>query len=295
MTGSGAPSPRPFRFGVVLISEGCSRSEWVDRSRRAEDLGYDVVSAPDHLNLASPFPSVVLTAEATSRVQVGTYVLNAPFHNPAILARDIRTLDDFVDGRLEVGLGTGYVEWEFERSGIPFGTPGSRVDRLAAVVAELDAPADPPDPGKARPRMLLGGHGDRVLRLAAQRAEVVSFVGARYRAEHGRMVIATRDEMRERVAFTRAAAGAHATDLELNILSKATVLTEDPAGAVPALRRFGPHLDDGQILAAPTISVGTAAQIAEDLHRTREELGISYITVMQPAMEAFGEVIGQLT
>jgi probable F420-dependent oxidoreductase len=279
--------PRPFRFGVCLISEGCSRADWVSKCRRAEDLGFDVVSSPDHLNLTSPFPSVMLTAEATSRVQVGTYVLNASFHNPVLLARDLRTLDDFVDGRLEVGIGTGYVEWEFDRSGIPFGTPGRRVDRLETLVTELDE-------GKLRPRMLVGGHGDRVLRLAARHAEIVSFVGASYRAEYGRMAIATFDEMRERVAFTRAAAGANAADLELNILSKTTVITSDPAAAVPPLRRFGPHLPDEQILAAPTISVGTVAQIAEDLHRTREELGISYITVMEAALEPFGQVIAAL-
>jgi probable F420-dependent oxidoreductase len=288
-------SLRPFRFGVVLISEGCSRADWMAKARRAEDLGYDVVSAPDHLNLTSPFPSVMLTAEATRRVQVGTYVLNASFHNPALLARDLRTLDDFVDGRLEVGLGTGYVEWEFERSAIPFGSPGSRVDQLDAVVRELDAPPEDPDQaGKARPRMLVGGHGDRVLRLAANRAEVVSLVGAQYRAEYGRMVIATAEQMRERVAYTRAAAGTRAAELEFNILSKATVLTEDRAAAVPPLRRFGPCLDDEQILAAPTISVGTATQIAEELQRDREVLGISYITVMEPALENFGKVIAEL-
>lgn len=291
-----SPSPRPFRFGVVLISEGCSRADWVDKCRRAEDLGYDVVAAPDHLNLTSPFPSVMLAAEATTRrVQVGTYVLNAAFHNPALLARDVSTLDRFVDGRLEVGVGTGYVEWEFERTAIPFGSPGSRVDRLETVVRELDRPpADPERAGEDRPRMLVGGHGDRVLRLAAERADVVSFIAAQYRAEYGRMVIATAEQMRERVAFTRAAAGPRAAELEFNILSKATVLTEDRAAAVPALRRFGPHLADEQILAAPTISVGAVTQIAEELQCNRELLGISYVTVMEPALENFGKVIAAL-
>jgi probable F420-dependent oxidoreductase len=289
------PPVRPFRFGVVLISEGCTRAEWAAKCRRAEDLGYDVVAAPDHLNLTSPFPSVVLAAESTARVGVGTYVLNASFHNPVLLARDVATLDQFVDGRLEVGLGTGYVEWEFERTGVGFGTPGSRVDRLETAVRELERPRDDLDrPGAKRPRLLLGGHGDRVLRLAARHADVVSFVGARFRAEHGRMVIATAEQMRERVAFTRAAAGARAGELELNILSKATVLTRDRAGAVPALRRFGPHLSDEQILDAPTISVGTADRIADELRRDREQLGISYITVMEQAMEPFGEVIAEL-
>ena len=131
---------RPFRFGVVLISEGCSREAWVAKSRRAEDLGYDVISAPDHLNLTSPFPSVVLTAENTTRPRVGTYVLNTAFHNHTLLARDLATLDQFTGGRLEIGLGTGYVEWEFTSTGVPFGSPGARVDRLESAVAMVIRP-----------------------------------------------------------------------------------------------------------------------------------------------------------
>ena len=291
-------SSRPFRFGVVLISEGCSRDEWVNKCRRAEALGYDVILAPDHLNLTSPFPSVVLAAEATQRPRVGTYVLNAGFHNSTLLARDIATLDQFVDGRLEVGLGTGYVEWEFTRAGLPFGTPGSRVDRLESAVAELDRLLADPEHAKPaqspRPPLLVGGHGDRVLRLAARNAEIVSFVGAQFRAKHGRMVVATADEMVERVRFVREAAGQRADELEFNVLSKATVITDNPLSAVDQLRRFGPELDDRTLLDVPVIGVGTPRQIAEKLHRNRDVYGISYTTVMEQSMEAFGQVINVL-
>jgi len=291
-------SERPFRFGVVLISEGCSRSEWVNKCRRAEDLGYDVILAPDHLNLTSPFPSVVLAAEATQRPRVGTYVLNASFHNSALLARDIATLDQFVEGRLEVGLGTGYVEWEHTRAGVPFGSPGSRVDRLAETVTRLDQLLTDPDHAKPaqspRPPLMVGGHGDRVLRLAARQAEIVSFVGAQFQARHGRMVVATAEQMAERVAFVRQAAGQRADQLEFNLLSKATIITAHPASAVDQLRRFGPELDDQQLLDIPVVGVGTVRQIAEKLHRTREVYGISYTTVNEQWMDAFGQVINVL-
>ncbi|SFP84603.1 TIGR03621 family F420-dependent LLM class oxidoreductase [Amycolatopsis rubida] len=291
MTGSS----RPLRFGVVLISEGCSRAEWVDRCRRAEHLGYDVISAPDHLNLTSPFPSVVLAAEATQRPRVGTYVLNASFHNPALLARDVCTTDQFVDGRLEVGLGTGYVGAEFRETGIPFGTAARRVDRLDRTVAELDRllrdPAHAKSVQQPRPPLLIGGHGDRVLTMAARRAEIVSFIGAEFRPEHGRMVVADHGAMAERTSFVRRAAAQRAEDAEFNVLCKATLLTNNRRAGAESLRHYGPQLSVDQLLEVPTLLIGTAQQIAEQVREHREVLGISYFTVLEQSMEAFGDVI----
>jgi probable F420-dependent oxidoreductase len=267
----------------------------VDRCRRAEQLGYDVISTPDHLNLTSPFPSVVLAAEATQRPRVGTYVLNASFHNPALLARDICTVDQFVEGRFEAGLGTGYVDAEFRATGIPFGTAGSRVDRLDHTVAELDRlirdPAHAKSVQQPRPPLLIGGHGDRVLTMAARHAEVVSFTGAAFRPEYGRMVVADHAEMVERTSFVRRTAARRAADVEFNVLCKATLLTNDRRAGAESLRHYGPDLSVDQLLAVPTLLVGTARQIAEQVREHREVLGISYFTVLEQSMEAFGDVI----
>ncbi len=281
---------KDFRFGVVLISEGCSRTEWVAKCRRAEDLGYDVISAPDHLNLTSPFPSVQLAAEVTERPRIGTYVLNACFHNPVLLGRDLRTLDDFLDGRLEVGVGTGYVEGEFAEAGIEFGSPGSRVDRLDRALDEIHAAFRE----RHRPPLLVGGHGNRVLGIAARKAEIVSFVGAKFQPKYGRMTIATAQQMLERVSYVREAAGDRASTLEFNLLSKATVLTGDRHTGVESLRRYGPELSTEELLEAPTLFVGTAAHIAEQVHELRDTYGISYVTVLEHALEPFGEVIEHL-
>lgn len=278
---------RAFRFGVVLISEGCSRAEWVAKCRRAEELGYDIVCASDHVNLPSPFPAAQLAAEVTTRPRIGTYVLNACFHNPVLLARDLSTLDAFTEDRLEIGLGTGYQEHEFERTGIDFGTPGSRVDRMIAALDEVEDAFK----GRHRPPLLVGGHGDRVLRTAARRCDIVSFVGAKFQAEYGRMTVATAEQMQERVRYVRDAAGERADDLEFNLLSKATLLTEDRAAGAEDLRRYGPDLTADQLLRAPTLFVGTAAHVAEQVHELRDVYGISYLTMLEHAMEPFGEVI----
>ncbi|KAB8190963.1 TIGR03621 family F420-dependent LLM class oxidoreductase [Nonomuraea phyllanthi] len=276
------------RFGVVLISERSSKEEWLARCRRADALGYDVIAVPDHLNLLSPFPTALLAAEASERATIGTYVLNASFHRPALLAREVTTTVALIGERLELGLGTGYVESEFAAAGLPFDAP-TRIDRLAGLVAELDRLLD-----HKGPPLLIGGHGDRVLGLAARRAEIVSFTGAPYRPEYGRTALVTAGALLRRVEHVRAAAGERAPRLELNVLSKATVLTGDRRAGVAGLRRYAPDLTVDELLEVPTLFVGTPAQIAEQVRQNEERFGFSYITVMDSAMEDFGKVIEHL-
>ncbi|MYR59881.1 TIGR03621 family F420-dependent LLM class oxidoreductase, partial [Streptomyces sp. SID625] len=168
--------PRPFRFGVNLL-DPASAGEWRAKCRRAEELGYDVILVPDHLGWVAPFPALVAAAEATERPRLGTFVLNAGFSNPALLAREVATTDALTDGRLELGLGTGYVREEHERAGLPWGTPGERVTHLRRTVEELDRLLGSPDhrPRAAQqPRvpLLIGANGDRMLRLAAEHADI---------------------------------------------------------------------------------------------------------------------------
>src|SRR5689334_3204339 len=130
-------SSRPFRFGVNLLAPA-PLEEWRAKCRRAEELGYDVILVPDHLGMPAPFPALVAAAAATERPRLGTFVLNAGFWNPALLAREVATTDALTGGRLELGLGTGYVEAEHETAGLPWGSPGERVDHLRHTVEELD-------------------------------------------------------------------------------------------------------------------------------------------------------------
>ncbi|MBG0813177.1 TIGR03621 family F420-dependent LLM class oxidoreductase [Planomonospora sp. ID82291] len=274
------------RFGVVLIAEEASGEAWAARCRRAEALGYDVIAVPDHLNLLAPFPAALLAAEATERVTIGTYVLNASFHRHALLAREVRTTVALIGDRLELGLGAGYVAAEFAAAGLPF-DPAVRAARLEELVDGLKARL-----GDGGPPLMVGGHGDRVLRLAARRADVVSFTGAPFRPEYGRTALVTADELLRRVEYVRSAAGERRP--ELNVLSKATVLTRDRRAGVEGLRRYAPDLTTEELLEAPALFVGTPAQIAEQVRRNEERFGFSYVTVPDSAMEDFGKVIERL-
>jgi alkanesulfonate monooxygenase SsuD/methylene tetrahydromethanopterin reductase-like flavin-dependent oxidoreductase (luciferase family) len=76
------PHRRAFRFGVVLRS-AASRREWMEKCRKAEDLGYDTIAVIDHLGAPAPFPALMLAAEVTTqRARLGTYVLNAKLLQP---------------------------------------------------------------------------------------------------------------------------------------------------------------------------------------------------------------------
>ncbi|MFF8279058.1 TIGR03621 family F420-dependent LLM class oxidoreductase [Streptomyces lateritius] len=281
----------PFRFAVNMLRPGTGE-EWRERCRRAEELGYDVILVPDHLGMPAPFPALVAAAEATTRPRVGTFVLNAGFWNPTLLGREVTTTDALTGGRLELGLGTGYVREEHERAGIEFLPPGARVDHLRRTVEELDRVLAAE--GSPRPPLLIGGNGDRVLRLAARHADVMAFAGGR--TEGGRVTVLAPKEMDERVAAYRRfeKEAGRAAPAELNLLLQRVVVTDDRAAATADFRPYVPHLSEEEVRELPLLAVGGVREIADRLRERRERYGFSYLTVLDDAMEAFGPVIEEL-
>ena len=120
---------KDFRFGMSLRFIK-SRTALVEKVKRAEDVGFDVLCVPDHIGAAAPFPTLTAAAMVTTRLRLSMYVLNAAFYKPALLSRDLLDLDKLSDGRLEIGLGTGYVREEFEAAELPYPSAGARVDYL---------------------------------------------------------------------------------------------------------------------------------------------------------------------
>ncbi|MFI6488976.1 LLM class F420-dependent oxidoreductase [Streptomyces sp. NPDC050564] len=301
--------PRPFRFGVNLLSPAAADA-WRAKCRRAEELGYDVITVADHLGMPAPFPSLVAAAEATERPRLGTFVLNTGFWNPTLLAREVATTDALTGGRLELGLGTGYVQAEHETAGLPWGSPRERVDHLLCTVEELDrllgsealphsrphssgGTAMPQAVQKPRVPLLIGANGDRMLRLTAEHADIAAFTGART-VEGGTLAPLTDGELDERVALFREAAAGRKEPAELNLLIQIVTVTDDRAAAVqPWLPRI-PHLTEQQVLELPIVLVGTLEQIIEQVRAQRERYGFSYLTVLEPNMEAFAPVVEAL-
>ncbi|MCR6489458.1 TIGR03621 family F420-dependent LLM class oxidoreductase [Amycolatopsis sp. OK19-0408] len=278
---------RPFRFGVALYVPG-SRAEWVDKCRKAEDLGYDVVGVVDHLGRVAPIPALLLAAEATERIRLNTYVLNASFHNPVLLARDLAALDEFTGGRVEIGIGAGYVRAEFEAAGIDWGTPGRRFGRVVDVVTEIErAFTDRP-----RPPLLLGGRGDRMLTFAAAHADTIALTGTAPGAAEGRLALAGADALAERAGFVKRVLDGR--DTELNLMVHFVRITDDRRTALEAAHRLVPHLGVEELGSLATVLVGSVDAAAEQLRRTRETLGTSYFTVLEDDLERLAPVIEKL-
>ncbi|WP_280498831.1 LLM class F420-dependent oxidoreductase [Nocardia cyriacigeorgica] len=285
---------REFRFGVNMVVPE-SRQAWVAKCRRAEAQGYDVVGVADHLGLPAPFPTIVLAAEATERVRLNTFVLNTPFYNPVLLAREVAGVDQFTDGRVELGLGAGYVQAEFEAAGIPFGTGGQRVAHLENTVATLrklfaDSEYQPRPVQPGGPPLLIAGWGDRLLKLAATQADIVGLTGAAS-GGGGALTLAGVEATTERVRYVRELLGERGDGVELNILVQAVV---PPSERAALQDEYGHVLPGDAPDELPTLLFGTPAEMAQRLRERREQYGISYITVLEPYMDAFAPVIEQL-
>jgi probable F420-dependent oxidoreductase len=269
---------KDFRFGVGLLPKD-SRSAWQEAARRAEGLGFDVINVPDHLGAPAPFPALMSAAEVTT-VRLGTFVLNAGFYKPALLARDVEALDVLSDGRFELGLGTGYVREEFEAAELPFPSAGRRVDYLEHMTAYMQKHVNSVP-------ILIAGSGDRVLTIAAQRAHIIGIAA-------GRRASAATDPVGERVDFVRRAAGDRFDDLELNL---AIIGVPRDGSGVPNLslaRRYSPDLSEDELRKLPGVLTGTPRDIADTLRRHRDTYGLTYFTVQEHHAESFSKVIAEL-
>ncbi|MET7997476.1 TIGR03621 family F420-dependent LLM class oxidoreductase [Amycolatopsis sp. NPDC005232] len=277
---------QPFRFGVSLLNVG-SRTDWRARAREVQDRGYDVLQVPDHLGMPSPFPALVAAADVTS-IRLGTYVLNAGILSPAYLARDVADVQRLTDGRLELGLGTGYMPNEFEAVGVPMGSGGERIRRLESTLKatrELLAA----ETGTAVPPIMLSGSGDRMVALGGREADIFSFsIMAGVTAG-----TAPEDAFAHRVQVLRDAAGDRFGDIELNLFVAAVgdSVEELDLGII----RQASGLPDEQLTQLPGVLVGSPREIAERLERYRETFGTTYISVLEPHLAAFAEVIKHLS
>jgi probable F420-dependent oxidoreductase len=269
---------KDFRFGLSMRFFR-SRSALVDKVKRAEDLGYDILCVPDHLGAAAPCPTLTAVAMVTTRIRLSMYVLNAAFYKPALLSRDLQALDLLSDGRLEIGLGTGYVREEFEAAELPYPSAGARVDYLEHLTNYLKEhhPTTP---------ILIAGNGDRVLTLAACHADIIGLTGARVRD--------VEDPLAERIAFVRNAAGGRFDPLELNMVITAMPPEGETAPDLRMTRQYSPGLPDEQLLSMPSVLSGSPREMADTLSALREKYGLTSFTVQDNNLDPFAKVIAEL-
>lgn len=307
---------KPFRFGVS--SRGAlSRSEWSQKARKAEDLGYSTFLVADHLaEMFSPIPALVAAADSTTTLRVGTLVVNNDLRHPVLLARETAAIDLLTDGRFELGIGAGHMQSEYDEAGLVFDQGATRIDRLAESVAILKAlwtgeqvtvlgqhyavrghriyPVPVQRPG---PPLLIGGNGRRLLSLAAREADIVGLSGIVHR-KGGREVDLTsftNEAAEERVAWIKEEAGERFEGLELNALVQEVVIAPNREHAVTQLMPKLPGLTAEQIAATPFLLIGTSDDIVDQLLARRKRVGISYYVVFERSMHDLAPVVARLS
>lgn len=305
---------RSFRFGVSIWGSA-SRLEWREKAQRAEAAGFDTLLIADHLidGMFSSLAALVAAAEATERLRVGTLVLNNDFRHPVLLARDAAVVDVLTDGRLELGLGAGHMQHEYERAGLPFDPPGVRVARMtesAEIIRRMlsgevvtfhgahyrvERQRCYPVPAGHVP-LLVGGNGRRVLGCAARWADIVSFTG--FSQVEGAPAVNpthfTDDGLAAQIEWVQAAAPERFDDLELSTLVQGVTITDDRRAAAEEVQPLLPAVTADDILSSPYSLIGTPGQIADQLRERRDRLGVTYITVFEKDLDAMATVIGLL-
>lgn len=309
---------RPFRFGTTSAAMA-TRRQWRDTVAEIADLGFDVLSVMDHLGApGGVWVPLAVAHEVAPDLRLATMVLNNDLWNPAVLAREAISCDVLTDGRLELGVGAGWSVTDYQASGIARRPPSVRIARLAETIEILTAAfsgvriehagehytidGGKPWPRPAQPHLplMIGGGSQRVLSLAAERADIVSIhrnmqhstsdSWSREYAYHGEFP----DSMSRKVHWVKEHAGDRFGSIELHALILKAVVTDDAEAAVSRVAaEVG--VPEEHVRSSPHFAIGTPKAIAENLRARRESWGISYWT-LAPGNDvaAFGQVVSQL-
>ncbi|HEY0698633.1 MAG TPA: TIGR03621 family F420-dependent LLM class oxidoreductase, partial [Micromonospora sp.] len=294
---------QPFRFTASMPALDRPIARWRDDIRRIEDLGFSSVSVSDHFAngwAMDPLVAMTVAAEATSRLRVLGMVFCNDFRHPVLLHKALANLDVFSGGRVEIGLGAGWLRDDHDAAGIPFDPPGVRVDRLAEAV-EIISGLFGPDPvtvtgrhyritklaglprpvQRPRPPILIGGGSRRILELAGRSADIVG-INPRLAPDVDPLAAVAEmspQRMARKVAWAREAARAAGRDpgtLEFQL--RMFDVRVSHRGIEHRSTSSHAALASPEALASsPSVLHGDVAECVDKLLALRERYGINYL------------------
>lgn len=317
---------KPFRFGVQAYSAD-SPDEWRELAKKVETFGFSCFHLADHYigdgpaltaanhplqNLAA-IPALAVAAEATESIRVGCRVFCCDYHQPAVLAKEVATIDWFSGGRLELGLGAGWVESEYDAMGIPMERPGIRIDRmtetldlirqhysgdqieLAGAHVQASGFSGAPTTG-GMPPIMIGGGSQRILGIAGREADIVSINFDNSAGKIGPKGVGsgTIDGTAQKIEWIQAGAGERFDDLEIEIAAYFTVVTDHTEIVQEEFAKlFG--LEASEIANHPHCLIGPVGELIEKIQQRREELGINYVTFSGAVIDDVAPIIDALS
>jgi probable F420-dependent oxidoreductase len=309
---------RPFTF-IADALDAEDAQTLTERARHAESIGVTTFAVPDHLvPMPAPIPYLSTVAAVTERLRLTAFVHNNDLRHPAVLAKDLATLDRYSGGRLDVAIGAGWNKPEYDAIGLPFDPVGTRVARLAEAVTVLkgcfrDGPfsfngehytiteydAYPKPVQKPHPPIFIGGGGRRTLTLAGREANIVGLAPRILREQRADPHSITWAATEEKLAWVREAAGERFGELEFNVYPSQwpITLTDDLHGearkVIDRMRdRTGIELSEDEVIASPHIFIGSIERFVEKFQELRARLGIS--SFMVGSLDELGPVVERL-
>lgn len=289
----------PFRFGIV--SGGApSREAWIALARRAEELGYSSLLMPDRIGTPlACIAALTVAAEATTTLRIGSHVFANDYRHPVMLAREAATLDLLSGGRLELGLGAGVGQPDYQQMGLTFESAGTRVGRVEEALHIIkqffteevvnfsgkyytvtDLRGMPKPAQKPHPPIFIGSAGKRMLSMAAREADYIEPAVMASRLGHS----VAEPTLEEKIEWIRDAAGDRFEQLELCQTTFSIVITDSQSLNMAAL--------------PPWLSTQkqemTMEQAVAHLQERRERYGFSYLQISAGQMENFAPVVARL-
>ena len=301
------------RFGVVLPTRHFPDTRVF--AERAEAAGYDAVAVEDHFFMRSPmeapedprlecFTTLAAVAMVTRRVALTQLVACNAFRHPALTAKIATTLDHVSGGRLELGLGAGWFREEYEALGLDYPPPRVRIAQMREalqIVKRLwrepvteyvgehyrlrGVYAEPKPLQTPRPRIMLGGSGPALLRVAGEEADILNMIpptGGRLGAlDLADVMKFDAAEFRRRADAMRAHARAAGRDPAAITLSQFVFVTLGPdrPTADAMLAGMAQAMGLADVTGAresPSVLVGDAEGCREEIRRRVQELGVGY-------------------
>jgi probable F420-dependent oxidoreductase len=309
-------SNRNFRFGVIVPKAG-SGKELTELARKAEGSGYSSLFVPDHFIDHDLAPTVALAhvAAVTDTLRIGPLVLGNDYKHPVVLAREAATLDLLSAGRLELGIGAGWMTADYEKAGLPLDRASVRIARLAESIAVLkglfaDGPftfhgehyrvteldGQPKPVQRPFPPFLIGGGAPKILGLAAREAQIVG-INANLRSGVGEgrdaMESLTPGATDQKLDWLKRAAQGRFDELEIQTLVGFVHVDRNGMRIIEMMAEsFGISADDARMI--PVTLVGTPDEIVDVLERRRDRWQMSYVVVPSEAVDAFAPVVERL-
>jgi probable F420-dependent oxidoreductase len=306
---------RPFRFAVVATT-ATSKDEWRTTCHRVEDAGCSTLLISDHFgDQLAVVPALAAALDASSTLRVGAHVACNDFRHPVVFAKELATLDVFSNGRIDWGMGAGWLRSEYEQVGLAFDPPGVRVDRMREAIAVMkglfadepltfegayyrvrDLDGRPKPVQRPHPPLLIGAQGKRMLSFASREADVIGVAPSLSCRQLGEIPArhSVEESVDEQLRWVRGAAGERYATIELNMVAFPVVVTDDPVGVAA---RVAPQmgLTPDEVLRAPHAWIGSVDRICEQLEHHRERWGVTYWAVPVRALNALAPVIARFT